>query len=96
MASSYINKKIDMDTRIVTDEPTKEAEDFREEDFREEDFREYSRKLSKIIINSKPRFTVGIYGDWGTGKTTIMQMLKEELDKNYSNNLETIWFDSEI
>jgi Cdc6-like AAA superfamily ATPase len=91
MASSYINKKIDTDTRIVTDEPTKEAEDFREEDFRE-----YSRKLSKIIINSKPRFTVGIYGDWGTGKTTIMQMLKEELDKNYSNNLETIWFDSEI
>jgi hypothetical protein len=32
MASSYINKKIDTDTRIVTDEPTKEAEDFREED----------------------------------------------------------------
>jgi uncharacterized protein YjbI with pentapeptide repeats len=88
MALSYTNNKNnyknDTDTRIITDEPTKEAEDFRE----------YSRKLSKIIINSKPRFTVGIYGDWGTGKTTIMQMLKKELDTNYSNNLETIWFDS--
>jgi predicted KAP-like P-loop ATPase len=79
-----INNKNNYDTRIITDEPTKEAQDFRE----------YSRRLSKIIINSTPRFTVGIYGDWGTGKTTIMQMLKEELDKNYSNNLETIWFDS--
>jgi Cdc6-like AAA superfamily ATPase len=78
------NYKNDTDTRISTDEPTKEAEDFRE----------YSRKLSKIIINSEPRFTVGIYGEWGTGKTTIMQMIKEELDKNYSDNLETIWFDS--
>jgi predicted KAP-like P-loop ATPase len=79
-----INNKNNYDTRIITDEPTKEAQDFRE----------YSRRLSKIIINSTPRFTVGIYGDWGTGKTTIMQMLKEELDKNYSNNLETIRFDS--
>ena len=75
MALSYTNSKnnykIDTDTRIITDEPTKEATDFRG----------YSQKLSKIIVNSKPRFTVGIYGDWGTGKTTIMQMLKEELDK---------------
>ena len=79
-----INNKNNYNTRIITDEPTKEAEDFRE----------YSRRLSKIIINSKPRFTVGIYGDWGTGKTTLMQMIQEEIDKNYSDKLETIWFDS--
>ena len=71
-------------TRIITDEPTKEAPDFRE----------YSHKLSKIIINSYPRFTVGIYGDWGTGKTTLMQMIKEEIDDKYDNIATTIWFDA--
>ena len=69
---------------IITDEPTKEAPDFRE----------YCGKLSKIIINSDPRFTVGIYGDWGTGKTTLMQMIQEEIDENHSNIATTIWFDS--
>jgi len=50
--------------------------------------------LSEFIINSSPRFTVGIYGDWGTGKTTLMQLIKNELKQNYSNNVETVWFDS--
>lgn len=71
--------------RIITDEPTKEDAP---------DFKEYSQKLSKIIINSDPQFTVGIYGGWGTGKTTLMQMIKEEIDNNYSKFAITIWFDS--
>gem|GEM_PF-305167 len=50
--------------------------------------------MSEFIINSSPRFTVGIYGDWGTGKTTLMQLIKNELKQNYSNNVETVWFDS--
>jgi uncharacterized protein YjbI with pentapeptide repeats len=71
-------------TRIITDEPTNEAPDFRE----------YSRKLSKIIINSVSPFTVGIFGDWGTGKTTLMNMIKDEIDDKYSDIATTIWFDS--
>ena len=74
-------------TRIITDEPTIEDAP---------DFIEYSQKLSKIIINSNPQFTVGIFGDWGTGKTTLMQMIKEEIktNKEYSKKATTIWFDS--
>lgn len=66
--SSIDNEDI---TKIITDESTTEDAP---------DFIEYSQKLSKIIINSDPRFTVGIFGDWGTGKTTLMKMIKRELE----------------
>jgi predicted KAP-like P-loop ATPase len=65
------NKNEDI-TRIITDKPSKEEAS---------DFRGYSQKLSKIIVNSDSPFTVGIFGDWGTGKTTMMQMIKSELEK---------------
>jgi hypothetical protein len=76
-------------TRIITDEPITDALDF--------DI--YSLTISSIIANSVPRFTVGIYGGWGTGKTTMMQMVQKHLctkntTEKYKNNILTIWFDS--
>ena len=56
--------------KIITDEPAKYAYNFKEQ----------SEKLSHIIVNSYPRFTVGIFGEWGTGKTTMMKMIKSELE----------------
>ena len=70
--------------KIITDEPAKDASDFRN----------YSQRLSQIIVKSIPQFTVGIFGGWGTGKTSMMQMIKDEIDKNYSDAATTIWFDS--
>ena len=71
--------------KIITDEPAENAPDFEK----------YSERLSNIIINSKPQFTVGIYGGWGTGKTTLMQMIKNELQKSeYNDNILLVWFDA--
>jgi hypothetical protein len=39
--------------------------------------KEHSERLSPIIVNSTSRVTVGIFGGWGTGKTTMMQMERE-------------------
>jgi uncharacterized protein YjbI with pentapeptide repeats/energy-coupling factor transporter ATP-binding protein EcfA2 len=97
MASSFGSDKDDKDsgknnenrsesnkTSIITDEPITDAPDFDK----------YSETLSNIIINSLPRFTVGIYGRWGTGKTTLMQMIKGHLDEKYKNDTITVWFDA--
>ena len=35
------------------------------------DFNLYSDAISRIITKSYPKFTTGIFGDWGTGKTTL-------------------------
>jgi predicted KAP-like P-loop ATPase len=34
------------------------------------DFEIHSQKLAQIIRNTKPRFSVGIFGEWGSGKTS--------------------------
>ena len=69
---------------IITDEPLTNAPDLNR----------YSKTLSNIIVNSSPSFAVGIYGGWGTGKTTIMQMIRNHLDDEYNNTIITVWFDA--
>jgi KAP family P-loop domain len=56
------------------------------------DFDIYSNAIEKIIKNSFPNFTIGIYGDWGTGKTTFMHSIERELNK--TKNFITVWFDA--
>ena len=36
----------------------------------------YARKLSNFIDNVKPPFTIGVYGQWGDGKTSFVRLLK--------------------
>ena len=44
----------------------------------------------KLLIQSiKPPFAISLDGQWGTGKTTIMQELKKRLEKS---NYPTFWF----
>jgi predicted KAP-like P-loop ATPase len=42
-------------------------------------------------MSSEPRFAVGIFGNWGTGKTSLMKMIEENLDKT---NTLTVWFEA--
>lgn len=69
--------------KIITDEPTLEDS---------LDFHSYSQKLADIIINSTPRFAIGIFGGCGTGKTTLMLMIKKELEKK--NEILSVWFNA--
>ena len=70
--------------KIIVDDPA-------EEDAL--DFQRYSQNLANIIKATKPKFAVGIFGKWGTGKTTLMRMIKAELDKDPDRIL-TVWFDA--
>ncbi|MCK5345513.1 MAG: hypothetical protein KAR20_19020, partial [Candidatus Heimdallarchaeota archaeon] len=46
------------------------------------DFEKYASMFSKIVEESPPRFTIGIFGEWGSGKTTLMNMIYDLLEKN--------------
>ena len=37
--------------------------------------------FANIISQSEPRFTVGIFGGWGSGKTTLMRAIMAALPK---------------
>jgi predicted KAP-like P-loop ATPase len=32
--------------------------------------------LTELIVHSKPRFAIGVFGDWGSGKTTLMEAIR--------------------
>jgi HEAT repeat protein len=56
-------------------------------------FQPYVDSLYTVIVSPGiTPFTIGIYGKWGTGKTSLMRMLQEKLDKE--ENIKTIWFNA--
>jgi hypothetical protein len=54
-------------------------------------FGEFSAALRDVIVNPGTRtpFIVGIFGRWGTGKTTLMRMLERDLA---ATDATTVWF----
>jgi uncharacterized protein YjbI with pentapeptide repeats len=48
------------------------------------DFNLYRNAIVNIVKNSHPKFTIGIFGDWGAGKTTLINSVDKALqtDKN--------------
>jgi KAP family P-loop domain len=45
-------------------------------------FENYANALSEIILQSHPRFAVGIFGTWGSGKTTLMEAIRSNVGHN--------------
>lgn len=69
--------------KIVTDEPSLEGV---------LDFDKYSQKLADIIVNSTPRFCIGVFGEWGTGKTTLMTMIERKIGNR--DDILVVWFNA--
>ena len=56
-------------------------------------FDPYTNSLSELITERGiTPFTIGIYGSWGTGKTSLMLMLRKKLESQ--PNVRTVWFNA--
>jgi KAP family P-loop domain len=44
-----------------------------------------------MVKGSKPSFSVGVYGEWGTGKTTLMRLIEEKLKTNTEDEVLFTW-----
>lgn len=44
-------------------------------------FQETANGLRDLIMESEPRFSIAIFGPWGSGKTTLMNAIKRQLEK---------------
>jgi DNA replication protein DnaC len=62
------------------------------------EFSSLSKTISNIIRSSTPHFTIGIYGEWGTGKTTLMSSIEKNLvgEAGYQTGQKIlpIWFNA--
>jgi len=71
--------------KILIDEPTLSPS---------EEFLQMAETISGIIINSDPKFTLGIYGEWGTGKSTLMKCIQSELKNEKEGKILPVWFNA--
>ena len=53
-------------------------------------FADFRESLRRAIVNGPTPVTIGIFGDWGSGKTSLMRMLEEDLRDTHR----TVWFDA--
>lgn len=71
----------DNKTYIVNDQPTdKDALDFMP----------YVETLADIAQTGNTPLTIGVFGTWGSGKTSLMKMMKN----NFPNDFTVAWFDA--
>jgi hypothetical protein len=50
----------------------------------------YAAALAEMIQYSRAEFAVGIFGGWGSGKTTLMEAVRGRLNKD--DRVVTVWF----
>jgi KAP family P-loop domain len=53
---------------------------------------EYAAAFAGIVEHSPPQFAVGIFGDWGSGKTTLMKAIWRELESQPT--VVQVWFNA--
>jgi hypothetical protein len=55
--------------------------------------KDYMEALSNFIETCETPMTIAIQADWGAGKTSMMNLVKERLSQK-NKNIETIWFNT--
>lgn len=55
-------------------------------------FDTYARVLASAALDTRGPFTIGIFGEWGTGKTSIMRLVQKRLGSE--PKVITVWFNA--
>ncbi len=76
--------------RLLSDSALSNLENSREDYL---GYSNYASILGQAINNTTGPFTVGVYGEWGTGKTSLMKLIKTEIEKNDAKVI-TVWFNA--
>lgn len=66
---------------IHNDEPTREDRLNRDQ---------YAEAFARLVETCNTPLVIGLYGSWGMGKTSLMQLIERKLD---TKNVRAIWFD---
>jgi hypothetical protein len=60
-------------------------------------FKRYAESLAKAATLSPAPLTIGIFGEWGTGKTSLLQLVRnkvEEDSRKAKKKVLTVWFNA--
>lgn len=54
----------------------------------------FENGLTQFINNSNTPITIALQGEWGSGKTSLMNSLKQNLSDNKDSNFHSIWLNT--
>jgi hypothetical protein len=55
-------------------------------------FASYAEVLAGAALDTRGPFTIGVFGEWGTGKTSLMRLVEQKLSSH--QNVVTVWFNA--
>ncbi|MFA7485615.1 MAG: P-loop NTPase fold protein, partial [Phycisphaerae bacterium] len=55
--------------------------------------RPFADVIAGAALGTKGPFTIGLYADWGEGKTSVLRLAKELVEKN-DEKIVTVWFNA--
>lgn len=76
--------------KLISDIPLMEGAKNSEDDGL--DFAKYSLVLSEVAKETEGPFTIGVFGEWGTGKTSLLRLIKKNIDSD--ENILAVWFNA--
>src|SRR5690242_202167 len=79
-------------TRKDTKEDWLEDKPIMKDEYDYLNFRHFINPLASLIAERRTPLTIGIHGEWGSGKTSFLGLLTERLQKAYAIN--PIWFNA--
>jgi GTPase SAR1 family protein len=54
----------------------------------------YVETIQKIIENCETPYTIGLFGSWGSGKSSIIKTIKENLNNDKSKKVKVFYYDA--
>jgi predicted KAP-like P-loop ATPase len=54
-------------------------------------FQDYRNTLVRVVQNAETPITIGVFGRWGSGKTSLMMMVQKDVAEA---GAQTVWFDA--
>lgn len=54
----------------------------------------YAKAIFKIVTDTKPPLSIGLFGPWGIGKSTVINILFKLIGHNPSSSLKSIYFNA--
>lgn len=55
---------------------------------------DYAKVQAKAIKSAETTLTIGIFGGWGTRKTTLMKLIQKELNQPPIIYIKSVWFNT--
>lgn len=55
---------------------------------------DFAAIVSGAAAGTRGPFTIGVFGSWGTGKTSILRLAKAQLENSDFRNVVTVWFNA--